>query len=180
MKKKEELSWAEIKALFKETDRQMRETDKRIARTEKMIANSNQRIEGISRSNGEFCEEYFINSFKANPTFMGEKYDRILEYHRPYPVVIDDEYDLVLHNGSSVVLIEMKYKADFNDVGKMFSKLKSYRANFPMYKDYKIYLCLASFRFPANVKARAAKDGIGLIQQKGERFEMVSEDIKAW
>ena len=56
-----------------------------------------EQIGGISRSNGEFCEEYFINCFKEKPVFMGEKYDQVLEYVRPYPkAVIDDEYDLIL------------------------------------------------------------------------------------
>ncbi|MCL1849948.1 MAG: hypothetical protein FWF70_00840 [Bacteroidetes bacterium] len=62
----------------------------------------------------------------------------------------------------------------------MCSKLHSYRANYPMFKDYKIYLCPASFRFPAKVRERAEKDGIVLIQQRGDRIEVISETVKAW
>jgi len=166
-----------IAGSLKETNRTL---DEKFSRTEKMIANSNERIEGISRSNGEFCEEYFINSFKENPTLFGEKFDRVLEYHKPEPVVINDEYDLILRNGTTIALIEMKYKAGINDVGKMFSKLNTYRANFPMYKNYKIYLCLASFRFPRAVRERAEKEGIVLIQQQGEKIEVINENIKTW
>jgi len=188
MKKKAELSWADIKAMhaetakeFKEIAKQSKETDKKFDRLDKQIDNISKQIGGITRSNGEFCEEYFINSFKENPTFMGEKYDRVVEYLKPYPdAVIDDEYDLVLKNGKTVVLIEIKYKAGTDDVGKMFSKLHSYRANYPMFKDYKIYLCLASFRFPARVRERAAKDGIVLIEQRGDKFEVISETVKTW
>jgi len=188
MKKKEELSWADIKAMqaetskeIKELAKQSKETDKKFDRLDKLFEQTRQQIGGISRSNGEFCEEYFINSFKENPTFMGEKYDRVVESLKPYPdAVIDDEYDLVLRNGKSVVLIEIKYKAGTDDVGKMFSKLHSYRANYPMFKDYKIYLCLASFRFSARVRERAEKDGIVLIEQRGDRFEVISENVKAW
>jgi len=176
---------------MKETDRQVKETSKslreterildvKFARAEKMIENTNKQIGGISRSNGEFCEEYFINSFKENPTFMGEKYDRVIDYLKPDPVVINDEYDLVLRNGSTVVLIEMKYKANIEDVGKMFSKLHSYRANYPMFKDYKAYLALASFRFPAKVRKRADEEGIVLIEQRGDKIEVISEKVKAW
>jgi len=177
---------------FKETDRQVKETSKslketerilneKFARMEKAIEKTNKQIGGISRSNGEFCEEYFINSFKENPTFMGEKYDYVVEYLRPYPnTVIADEYDLVLHNGSTVVIIEMKYKANIEDVGKMFSKLHSYRANYPMNNDYKIYLALASFRFPAKVRKRADEEGIVLIEQRGDKIEVISEKVKAW
>jgi len=154
--------------------------DEKFSRTEKMIANSNERIEGISKSNGEFCEEYFINSFKENPVLLGEKFDRVLPYLYPEPMVVNDEYDLVLRNGSTVALIEMKYKAKASDVGKMFSKLHSYRANYPMFKDYKIYLCLASFRFRQKVRDCAAEKGIVLIQQQGDKIEIVSENVRAW
>ena len=35
---------------------------------------------------------------------MGEKYERVIDYLKPDPVVINDEYDLVLRNGNTVVL----------------------------------------------------------------------------
>jgi hypothetical protein len=111
---------------------------------------------------------------------MGEKYDRVIPYLRPDPVVIEDEYDLVLRNGKSVVLIEMKYKAGTDDVGKMFKKLDSYRANYQMFKKYKVYLCLASFRFSDEVRKCAAKAGVILIQQRGEIIEVISENVKCW
>ena len=165
---------------FAKTERLFAATDKKFDRLEKMIERDRELIGGISRSNGEFCEEYFINSFKKKPIFMGEKYDRVISYLKPDPVVIEDEYDLVLRNGKSVVLIEMKYKAGTDDVGKMFKKLDSYRANYPIYKNYKVYLCLASFRFPAIVRKCAAKVGVILIQQRGEIIEVISENAKCW
>ena len=201
MKNQKETSWDEIKAIVKETSLQMKETDRRFKETERMmkerfreiermiredtektkmmIRENSKQIGGITASNGEFCEEYFINTFKANPTFLGEKY-MVFENPKPRPVVINDQYDLVLENGNKVVLIEMKYKAKVSDVKGMLLKLKSYRANFPMYDDYKIYLCLASFRFRDYVKARAAEEGIVLLQQRGEKIEVVSEKLKLW
>jgi uncharacterized protein YdaT len=187
MKKEKEPSWAEIKAMFKETDRQFKdlakerkETDRQMKETDKKIDKLREQIGGISRSNGDFCEEYFINSYKDNPVFMGEKFDRVLDNLKPEPAAVDDEYDLVLRNGSTIVLIEMKYKARIDDVGRMFSKLRSYRANYPMFQDYKIYLCLASFRFPVRVRARAEEKGIVLIRQRGEKIEVISENVRTW
>ena len=191
MKKTEETSWAEIRAMIreiaksqKETDRMFKESkkefDKMFKETDKMIKENAKLINGISASNGEFCEEYFVNSFKENPTFLGEKFDYVLENLKPFPAVMDDQYDLVLHNGSVVVIIEMKYKAKVSDVKKMRSKLYSYRANYPMFSGYKVYLCLASFRFRDYVKVRAAAEGIVLVQQRGERIEVVSENLKYW
>jgi len=187
MKKKEELSGASIEALraeaandLKETRRLIKELTKDHKEAIKRMKEQEKMIGGISRSNGEFCEEYFINSFKENPTFMDEKYDRVLPYLYPDPAIIDDEYNLVLRNGKTIVFIEMKYKTGINDVEKMFSKLHSYRTNYLMFKDYKIYLCLASFRFPERVRERAEKERIVLIQQKGEKIEVMSENVRTW
>ena len=62
----------------------------------------------------------------------------------------------------------------------MFIKLKSYRYNFPFHQDYKFYLYLASFRFRDYVKSRAAQEGIVLLQQRGEKIEIVSENVRTW
>ncbi|MCL2246299.1 MAG: hypothetical protein FWC10_04210 [Lentimicrobiaceae bacterium] len=78
------------------------------------------------------------------------------------------------------ISLSMKYKADVSDVKRMFSKMRTYRANYPMFKDYKIYLCLASFRFRASVRTRAAEEGVVLVQQRGDKIEVVSENVKAW
>jgi hypothetical protein len=189
----------ELKKQFQETGRLFKENDrmfledrkkmkedhddfmKRMDRLDMLFAQTREQIGGISRSNGEFCEEYFINSFKENPTLLGEKFDRVIEYIRPFPkAVIEDEYDLVLQNCTTTALIEMKYKASTNDVGKMFHKLETFRANFPISNNFKIYLCLASFRFPKAVREKAEKEGIVLIQQRGEKIEVLSENIRAW
>ena len=169
-----------LKEQFAETDRLQRKTEKNLDRLEKMIERDRELIGGISASNGEFCEEYFVNSFKAKPTFLGEKFDRVLDNLKPDPMVVNDQYDLVLRNGKTIVLIEMKYKAKTSDVKSMFLKLKSYRANYPMFNNYRIYLCLASFSFRDYVKSCAAKEGIVLIQQRGEKIEIVSENVRYW
>jgi len=140
----------------------------------------NEQIGGISRSNGQFCEEYFVNVYKENPVFMGEKFDRVLYNLKPEPAVVNDQYDLILRNGKTVVLMGMKYKTGTDDVGRMFRKLETYRANYPMFKDYRIYLCIASFRFPDEVRKLAAEQGIVLVQQKGDINEVISENVRTW
>ncbi|MCL2436004.1 MAG: hypothetical protein FWD09_07720 [Lentimicrobiaceae bacterium] len=194
---------------MKETDRQMKETDRQIRekqaetalllkenalqmkenerifhekcdRLDKMFAQTREQIGGISQSNGDFCEEYFVNAFQKDPTFLGEKFDYAQESLKPHPIVVNDQYDLVLSNGSTIALIEMKYKARVDDVGRMFRKLETYRANFPMHKDYKTYLALASFSFSDAVRKRADEMGVVLIQQQGEKIEVISDNVRTW
>ena len=79
MKNQEETSWAEIRAMIKENAKQFTKDHKELTKklkqlsesqkeTDRMIKENAKLINGISASNGEFCEEYFVNSFKANPT----------------------------------------------------------------------------------------------------------------
>ena len=185
--RKIEETWQQIRETWqqiRETDQQMKENDRifheKCDRLDKMFDQTREQIGGITRSNGEFCEEYFVNAFQNNPTFLGEKFDYVQADLKPHPIIVNDQYDLVLSNGSTIALIEMKYKAGTDDVGRMFRKLESYRANFPMYKDYKTYLALASFRFSADVRKRADEMGIVLIQQQGKKIEVISEKVRAW
>ena len=171
---------AETDRQMKETDRQMKETDKKIARLEQSIDKTNKQIGGITNSNGGFCEEYFTNAYKRNPFFLGQKFNTVHKHLKPDPAVIDDEYDLVLQNENTIVIIEIKYKAGSDDLGSLFSKLVSYRANYPMYKNYKIYLCLASFNFHPIVREVAEEAGIVLIEQRGGKIEVISEMAKTW
>jgi hypothetical protein len=81
MKKQKELTWNDIKAINAETSKMLREDRKQ-------------------------SKEYFINSFKENPTFLGEKFDRVMPNLYPDPMVMNDEYDLVLRNGTTTALSE--------------------------------------------------------------------------
>jgi len=47
-------------------------------------------------------------------------------------------------------------------------------------KKYAPLLCLASFSFSDAVRERAEKEGIVLIQQRGEIIEVLTETLKAW
>ena len=179
----------ESRELQKETDRLQKENalyqkelDKKFDRLEKMIERTDKQVFGISNSNGMYSEEYFVDTFRENPVFLGETYDHVLRnlYPDPALAVIYDEYDLVMRNGSTLVIMEIKYKAVLNDVRKMFRKLETYRANYPMFKDYKTYLCLAAFSFAEGVRERAAQEGIVLIHQKGEVYEILNEDVRTW
>ena len=69
--------------------------------------------------------------------------------------------------------------AKFNQIAKM-QKETSKQMRETDNKNYKIYLCLASFRFSKIIREKADEKGIVLIQQKGDKNEVISKTIKAW
>ena len=65
---------------------------------------------GISNSNGEMAESYFINSFNRTPQFAGQTFQFIdANIKRSAKALnLKEEYDLLLYNGISVAIIEIK------------------------------------------------------------------------
>ena len=61
------------------------------------------------------------------------------------------EYDIVLYNGHSIGIVEVKSKAHINDLKSFDKKIEDFRIFFPMYKDNKIYIGLASLHFNEEV-----------------------------
>ena len=103
-------------------------------------------IGGIANSNGEMAEAYFYNSFKAHKVFAGEQYDYI---QKPTAITrgdVEAEFNLVLSNGKSVVIIEVKYRAKASniDIACLISQTEDFRILYPERKDYKNYLGVAA------------------------------------
>ena len=146
---------------MKETDRKMQETDRRMKELQKLVGS-------WTNNHGLFAEEYFINCFKRKKkNFFGEEYKELRS-----PVFFDngqlkDEYDLVMYNHSSVAIVEVKYKAHINDIQIVIKKTETFRILFPDYKDYKIYLALASMSFYPELEQECLSQGIIVIKQVG-------------
>ena len=130
---------------------------------------------------GYIAEEYFYNSFKkGKKKFFGEKFDDIQKRVKGVFHNCDDEYDILLVNGSSIGIIEVKHKAHKNDIPSIIKKADTFRINFPMYKDHKIYLGFASYGFYEDVEEECIKNGIAIIKQVGDTMVMNEENIKIY
>jgi len=74
------------------------------------------------------------------------------------------EYDILLINGKCVDIIEVKFKGHENDVSNIVDKVKTFREDFPDYKEHKIYLGLASMSFYKELEDRCKNEGIAIIK----------------
>lgn len=170
--------WKALKELIasqKETDKQMKETDRQIKELKETI-------NGISKSNGMFAEEYFLNSFEnGKHTFFGEKFDEIIPNLKTgLNEKIKDEYDIVLVNGSFVGIIEVKYKGRLDDIPKIISKAQTFRVNYPKYQNHHIYLALATMIFNKRLEDECKKEGIAIVKQVGNTVVINEEYLKVY
>jgi hypothetical protein len=171
---------AELKASRKEFDEQLKKSSEEWTKRMKEIQAE---VGGISESNGEMAEETFYNSLERNMTFAGiEFYDIDKNRKRKSKKLnLEDEYDIVLENGDTVAIIEIKHRVRKKDVDKLVtSKLSNFRKLFPGYDDYKILLGVGGMSFDKRAEAEAQAKGIGIIKLIDDTVEYFTNGIKKY
>jgi hypothetical protein len=164
----------ELKDLVANIAIQSAKTDKelkdRFAQTEKEIKEVIKQIGGIAKTQGEITEEYFFNILKSDKKVSNMQFDMIEK--NAYRYIKNDlkgEYDIILYNGNSVLIIEIKNKIREKDLLNLKEKqIKNFRELFPTYKEYKIYGAIAGFAIDDKIVEQAKDDGFFVLQKKGE------------
>ena len=148
---------------------------------DRRMKNFEQTMGSWSNNHGDFAEEYFFNSFEQGKNnFFGEKFDEIEKNVKGIKKGYRDEYDIVLINGKSVGIIEVKFKANVKDIPKNINKVQTFRANFPDYQNHRIYLGLASLAFYPKLEKECFKHGIAIIKQVGDTVVINDEQLKVY
>jgi len=157
-----------------EAEKSRIEAEKRMKKLEELTGS-------LANNQGFFAEEYFFNSFESGKTnFFGEKFDVIKKKVTSVWQGVEDEYDIVLYNHSSVAIIEVKYKAHKNDIPDVLKKVETFKILYPYYKDFKIYLGLASMSFYPELEQECIEQGIAVIKQVGDKVVINDANLKAF
>ncbi|GHV29623.1 hypothetical protein AGMMS4952_15580 [Spirochaetia bacterium] len=192
-----------FQAMSQETDRQMKETDRKfqamsqetdrsITRmsdelrrsgedVDRRIKEVTEQLGGMGNSNGAFAEDYFATAMSDKKMFAGLKFDDVEINLKGKSGAIKDEFDIVMYNGNAVAIIEVKYKAQTEDLEKMVTKkVSNFRTLFPYYADHKVYLGIGSMSFNEYVYAKAKELGIGMLKQNGDTIEADTSFVRAY
>ena len=145
----------------KETDRKFKETDRKLEKASELLGS-------IGRNQGDVAEEFFFNSLVDDPHLGGIHFDDISKNDYKQRGKLQEEYDIVMTNGNAIGIIEVKYKAHENDLGKLERKMRNFKALFPVYQNYKLYGAIASFHINDDAKKEALERGFFVLQRKGE------------
>ena len=79
-----------------------------------------------------------------------------------------------------MAIIEVKYKAHTNDIPTVLKKAETFRILYPEYKDFKIYLGLASMSFYSELEQECIEQGIAVIKQIGDKVVINDTNLKAF
>ena len=169
-------TFAEIRSILRETAESQAassaEFDRRIKKLEASIGSINNNI-------GMVTEYFFVTSFEQDKrNFFGEEFYELRK--NVGGMKIAAEYDIVLINGSSIAIIEVKYKAHENDIPKVLKKAETVRVNFPEYQWHKVYLGLASMAFYPELEQACIDNGIAIVKQVGDTMVLNYENLKAY
>ena len=200
--------FASVWAAMDRTEKQMAENakqiaesnarmDKELAETKKLVAESTANIDkylaelketrkevgGISKSYGMHAESYFFESLKKSKQFGGIIYDFIDDDYKgsiklPNGQIINGQFDIVMHNGDSLAIIEVKSKVEKIDVIDLINrKINDFKKIFPQYANDKFFLGIAGFAFEKSAEEEALSCGVGILKLSGENLEIQDEHL---
>ncbi|MCL2845663.1 MAG: hypothetical protein FWE23_09500 [Chitinivibrionia bacterium] len=162
--------FAELRELQKKSSE---EADKRLEKLDKLVG-------GISKNNGLYAEQFFKEALEETKTFAGVKFEKFMP-NLKYEKKETCEFDIVMVNGNSVAIIEVKSRIHPSLVEELATtKLTKFRKYFTEYAKYKVYLGVAGFSFDDTVIEKAKEFGVGVIRQHGKTIEMNADALKSY
>lgn len=154
------------------TDAQFAETAAQVAKTSAKVDKLAEMYGGVCNNQGRVAEEFYYNSLRKHPVLNGIRFDDVLKNLHNSRGEIQDEFDIVMVNGSELYLIEVKYKAHSKDLDRLLhQKATNFRKLFPIYANYRQHLGLASFAFDDDLVEEALAQGVTVLQRRGDVIE---------
>ena len=172
-----------LENMIDESNRKFDESNQRL---ENMIKESDRKFDRTNKiwenfigNTSDMVEEYFFRSLEEKKTLGNLKFDNIQRNVRKTDNSI--EFDIILINGDSIGIIEVKNKAHPKDIKPLIEKkIRHFKLDYPKYEDYKYYFGLATM-ITNNTMIQEAKDeGIFLLTQKNDHLEIVNEGYKTF
>jgi hypothetical protein len=165
-------------------DAQLAETSAQIkiemTETQRVMKELGRRMGAMASNQGDVAEEFFYNTLFDKPEVGGIRFDRVLKNVSGGKPGHQAEFDVVMHNGSSMAIVEVKYKVHANDIEQVQRQIESYRDIFPEYKDYKLFGGIAGFSVPDDVARAAREQGLFVLKRKGDLVEAETQSMKAF
>jgi hypothetical protein len=170
---KNEASWAKLEVQFAKTDAKMAKTEASFSTMKKML-------DGVSTNQGSVAEEYFYKSLYKRPLLGGIEFDRVTpNLIRAIRKGETSEFDVVLVNGNSVAVVEVKYKAHLNDLEQVQTQLKRFRVACPEFKNYALYGGIAALSMPKAVAHEALAQGLFVLSREGQTLMVQDKGMRA-
>lgn len=169
------------------TDAQLAKTDAQLAKTDAQLAKTDAKLDrlanlygGVADNQGSAAEEFFFNSLSQSKQIGSIHFDAVLPKVYGGKIGAQQEYDLVLLNGDSAAIVEVKYKVHPSSLEQLQKQLALFKVHFPEHKDVKLYGGVAGFSVPDEVTEQAHASGYFVLKRQGETFAVDAQKMKAF
>ena len=170
--KKTDAQLAKTDVQLAKTDAQLAKTDAQLSRLAAKMDKMNSMYGGLSNNVGSATEEFFYNALKKKRTLNGIRFDRVERNWGRQGGKQNDEFDIVMKNGTAISVIEVKLKAHEDDIDKILTtQKKRFNEIFPEYKDYEQHWALATFSIDDELREKAQASGLTVLRRKGGLIE---------
>jgi hypothetical protein len=171
----------ELDLQLAKTDAQLAKTDAQLAKTDAQLEKTSQKVDrlcelvgNISNNQGDIAEEFFYTSFAKNPSLGAIRFDSVSLNLNNRIGSLQEEYDLVLVNGDTLAVIEVKAKAHVSDLEKLVTrKMPNFSKLFSVYKNYHCYAGVATLATNPELVKKAKELGLFLVTQQGDHASVV-------
>lgn len=169
-------------AQLAKTDAQLSDWDVKMQELRETVKNTNIQLGGIGNSNGRFAEGFFYQSLLKKMKLGNVTFDEIEKNIKSRRKKLVDEYDIVLYNGDSIGLVEIKYSVTSAHLKKLITTKKdNFKILFPEFVDYKFYLGIAGFCYENDaVRNEAKKYGLAVLEPNGDHVEIDDSEMIAY
>jgi flagellar biosynthesis GTPase FlhF len=135
-------------------------------------------IGGIGNSNRSNAEEFFFRSFEKSMSIEDLSFDYITANMNRYKKKsnLQGQYDIVLNNCDTTLVVEVKYKLTPEYVEHFYRKsLPKFKRLFPEFADHKLYGAVASFSDQDNARQLATQYGLFVLGQSGQSLKVLNK-----
>ena len=155
-------------------------TDEALAESQRFMKELGRRMGAMASNQGDVAEEFFYNSLREKMELGGVTFDTIFGNFVVGNRKHNSELDILMVNGKSVALIEVKYKAHMNDLNQVEQKISDYHSLRLEHKHLKVYAGLAGFSVPQDVIEEAHQRGLFILQRKGDVIEADTQTMRGF
>lgn len=169
LKKTQKRTTESIDRMTKQTseniDRMSKETTENINRVEKQWGN-------VAGNLGDVAEDFFYNGLEFRKRLGGIRFDDI---SRNVDDIHHREYDIVLTNGKTIGLVEVKHKLHPNDVTKFVNEtMPAFKQSFTLAQKLDVVGVVAGLAVPKDAKNLAEEHGLFVLTQSGKNLRSVN------
>ena len=160
----------ELRASQKETARQIKETDRQI---QKIGGRFNQRWGTLVESlvEGKLVKIFQDRGIDITQTHTCSQ----SEWRKPDGRIERREFDIIVANGTEVVVVEVKTTLTPKDVSGFLETLRDFKNYFPRYKTETIYGAVAYLASENKAHFLAEEEGLFLIRATGDSASLVNK-----